>query len=169
MGDLKTYDVLREPRGKTYAELLDAARRECNEFILITHERMGFSDNLMRVLAALREDQAIAPVKVSEWPGTVVIGGEATQYRVRVSDRSIEVLKREAARLYRWQQPKLPQDPCFFAADGRCWLATIAHERDAFMSLSPAEAEKVRQEVPELVLAEREDKSSADGVKSDVS
>lgn len=61
-----------------------------------------------------------------------------------------DVLADAATSLYAWRQPELPEDLAFLRADGSVVLATIAHERDAFMELAPHEAARASDAVPWL-------------------
>ena len=48
-----------------------------------------------------------------------------------------------------WQSLNRPEDLAFYAADGSCWLGSIAHERDAFIVLDSATLAELRAAVPE--------------------
>jgi hypothetical protein len=52
--------------------------------------------------------------------------------------------------LFGWTTPSRPEDLCLLRPDNVAWLTTIAHERDAYLSLMEGEDLIVRREVPGL-------------------
>ncbi|MGN6108445.1 MAG: hypothetical protein ACTHU0_25295 [Kofleriaceae bacterium] len=84
------------------------------------------------------------------WPGTVLLGGFATVYEFVVASDVIEVVGQSVSGLFAWKQPARPEDLCFLRADRSVWLASIAHEHDAFLNLRSGEAVALRAECPRL-------------------
>ncbi len=84
------------------------------------------------------------------WPGTQLIGETAEIVTIAPTRMVTEVLADAAPGLYDWRQPALPEDLAFLRADGSVLLATITHERDAFMELAPHEAARAFDAVPWL-------------------
>jgi hypothetical protein len=62
----------------------------------------------------------------------------------------VEQLALAADGLFDWVEPRLPEDPCLLREDGTAWLTTIAHERDAYFTLTPEERDQLLREVPDL-------------------
>ncbi len=90
----------------------------------------------------------------SSWPGTTLVGHTATVRRFRWCPETQDVLARAVEGLYRWREPRLPEDPCLFRPDGSVWLATIAHEHDGWFELSEDEKAALVQDVPGLALVD---------------
>jgi hypothetical protein len=61
-------------------------------------------------------------------------------------------LRRIVPGLFDWQCPRLPEDLCFLRPDGFPWLASIAHEQDAYLVLNDEELTKLTSRVPTLQL-----------------
>ena len=67
----------------------------------------------------------------SEWPGTQLLDSTARIDHYLLDGRSRELLI-EVNGLYSWLAPELPEDLALYQ-DGRCWMASIAHERQAWL------------------------------------
>jgi len=61
------------------------------------------------------------------------------------------MLKTEAHGLYDWVQPNRPEDLCFLRSDETPWLATIAHEKDAYFELSGEEKQRLTKALPNIL------------------
>jgi hypothetical protein len=88
--------------------------------------------------------------QLSEWPGTKLLSGTARVYSFDFDNDVAGLLRRAASGLFDWQQPLLPEDLALLRDDGSPWLTTIAHEHDAFLSLSEDEIGKLAVECGEL-------------------
>jgi hypothetical protein len=91
----------------------------------------------------LRQEQS-----VSEWPGTRLLKGSATQREYELAAATVAILERAADGLYDWRQPARPEDPVFWRRAGGPWLVTIAHERDAYFEVTEAEREGLLRSLP---------------------
>jgi hypothetical protein len=60
-------------------------------------------------------------------------------------------LTKAADSIYAWRQPALPEDLCALRADDTPWLASIAHEGDAWLELTPDEQAVVTDALPDLL------------------
>jgi hypothetical protein len=60
-----------------------------------------------------------------------------------------------AERLYAWLSPGRPEDLGFYDADSLAWFGSIAHEEDAFVTLSATDIEALGASVPGLRLRSR--------------
>jgi hypothetical protein len=148
------WDLLRQPRGRVYAALVEAAGEACPTALLVTRPRMGSSAELLDVLARL-EPHLVRREERNEWPGTRLIDGTATVHEYRVGGDVLSILRSSVKGLYLWRQPARPEDLCFLRADGTTWLGSIAHERDAWLELDEAEAAALVARVPHLALRRR--------------
>lgn len=151
----QTYDVLQEPVGITYRELINFSLGFCSSFLLVVRPYNG--------LSSLAEDvlDGLAPVLLSKeesshWPGTTLLGHTAVVHRFRLTAETAAVLAGVSDGLYSWLQPQLPEDPCLLRPDGGVWLATIAHEEDSYMELTVGEAAALATGVPGLQLRLRQ-------------
>jgi hypothetical protein len=147
-------DVTREPKGREYERLLQLAVRRCKTASVVVRPTVDLASSGEQFLRSL-EGHLVGVRDVSEWPGTVLHGHSAKLYEIALDDWLVDALARPG-RLYAWVQPSLPEDLCFYRADGSSWLATIAHEADAYLELSAAELTELRTAIPNLSVRVRE-------------
>ena len=140
-----------EPAGRTYAGIVTLASEVCASFSLVWRDQLPFGRSARSIAQELRGD-LIREERTDEWPGTKLLGHQATVRHYRVAQSSMRVLER-AGSLYAWLSPDRPEDLAFYLADGSTWLASIAHEREAWFSDSPGVDALVRQRIPELEVA----------------
>jgi hypothetical protein len=145
---LNSHDILSEPTGDVYVSLLAFAEDHSVSFSLAWRQQLTF-DATAEAIEAELSPFLIHEVESSEWPGTQLLGHLAVVRRYRVSPKCTRVLG-GAGGLYAWQSPKRPEDLAFYAADGHCWLGTIAHEKDAFVVLDASALTDLRAAVPGL-------------------
>ena len=134
------FDIVAEPKGQTYIDLLDFALARCQSFSLVWRDQFKFEQSAYEIKNALHPFQ-LSNVRTDEWRGTKLIGHEAVVRRYRVSDESVKLLY-VAGSLYSWLQPKLPEDLAFYSMGDVSWLASISHEGRAWFldeSLMPEE------------------------------
>lgn len=133
-----------------YRELLQQAQRHAARALVVVRREEQLSDSARAALKAL------APFGVEEritdhWPGTVLYGSTARVKEFQLSGGAVGVLSTAAVGLFDWLHPNLPEDLCFLRADGTTWLTSIAHEHDAFLELSEAELDDLRQASPTIL------------------
>jgi hypothetical protein len=134
------FDIVAEPKGQTYIDLLNFAASRCVSFSLVWRDQFKFEQSAYEIKRTLKRF-IISNDRTDEWPGTRLIGHEAIVRRYRVADESVRLLH-VAGALYSWLQPNLPEDLAFYASGDTAWLASISHESEAWFldeSLRPAE------------------------------
>ena len=134
------FDVVAEPKGQTYIDLLNFAASRCESFSLVWRRQFKFEPSAYDIKHAL-QPFLIANVRTDEWPGTKLIGHEAIVRRYRVTDESVRLLY-SAGRLFAWHEPHLPEDLAFYSSGDIVWLASISHDEIAWFldeTLLPAE------------------------------
>jgi hypothetical protein len=146
----QTLDIITEPVGPTYRALLAFAERCSGSFSLVWRDQLSF-DASAAVLEGVLRPFLIEETETSDWPGTRLIGHSATVRRYRLSPDSARALATADA-LFAWQWPARPEDLAFYTPDGRCWLGSTAHERDAFVALDEDDLAALRAAAPELEL-----------------
>ena len=147
-----TFDIMAEPKGQTYNDLLNFAAFRCASFSLVWRDQFKFEPSAYEIKRALNPF-LISSDRTNEWPATTLIGHEAIVCRYRVADESMKLLHRAGA-LYSWLQPNLPEDLVFYASGDTAWLASISHEGQAWFldeSLGPAE---IYASVPHIKIKE---------------
>ena len=141
--------LTREPRGDLYRALLVEALRQCNRFSLVQRSECIVDESAKALLAELsphlREERS-----ASEWPGTKLLSDTAILREYELSEATLAILGSAAAGLYDWCQPRRPEDLTFWRASREPWLVTIAHERDAYFEVTPAEWDELLRRVPAL-------------------
>jgi len=143
-----TYNLLIEPSGYNYIDLLDYALGECTLLLLVKYdEQKQLSQRGKGVLDELAPYLYKMEMK-SEWPGTVLFGGEVPICTYNFVPESAAILKKSASRLYQWQRPDLPDDLCLLRSDESPWLVTIAHEDDSYLVLDEDEYLRLLKALP---------------------
>ena len=145
----KVIEFRSEPKGRLYRMLLDQAAKTCPAFLLVRRPAEPLSpsgDDVQKRLSAF----LISEKQSSGWPGTQLLGHEATVFKYEFRPDSLKILTRSASRLFQWRQPELPEDLCLLRQDGSPWLVSIAHESDAYLELSGDEERQLSAEMPEL-------------------
>lgn len=136
-----------EPRGVLYRGLVEWLTPRSAEVWLIVRDEDLQDQSVEDTLNGLGRWQRSAH-SVSEWPGTQLLGGTARCYRFDCTPSVAAVVSRLVDGLYDWQQPELPEDLSFIRKNGSPLLSTIAHEREAFLELTPEEEAELRIELP---------------------
>ena len=148
-----SYDLIEEPTGETYKQLIQCSMQCCGEFSLVIRDSVPLKDSATRLVEKLAPFTT-SRSRQSEWPGTELLDETATVLRVVLSSDSAGVLEETALGLFDWVQPGLPEDLCLYRFDGAPWLVTIAHEKDGYLLLSPAEKSLLAAGLPQLALSE---------------
>lgn len=147
----KEYTILSEPTGEEYRSLLRALFPFSRQVLLVVRSTAPLSEFGRQILKELEKDLVLQE-KRCEWPGTRLLGHTATVYIFALTSHCLDVLVCRADRLYQWQQPTLPEDLCFLRNEMDPVLTTIAHERDAWLTVSEEEKDKLLSAVPSLKL-----------------
>ena len=142
-------NIVREPKGETYGALLRLALVRASHFALVWNPQLTFDECSGRFATAVRPFLVAEGMK-NEWPGTTLHGSTALVRRYVLNDRSVRHLA-SPGRLFAWRSPSLPEDLAFFTSAGQCWLASIRHERDAWLNEPPDALPELLQAVPGLV------------------
>jgi hypothetical protein len=135
----RTYELLDEPVGRDYRSLIEAAVAERATGVLAVGGA-EMSDSGRRLVESLRPHLARPPVAGP--------GGQLLHFHLGAE--SSELLLSAADRLFAWRGPTLPDNLCFFRADGSPWLVTIAAERLGYIELTPLERVRLANRTPQL-------------------
>lgn len=147
-------DIAVEPRGGVYRALLEYGRQLRSTVSLVWRDQHAFEPPAQLIATRLRAD-LIREARVDEWPGTRLIGSLAMLRIYRLSANTVTVLA-EVGGLYEWLAPTRPEDLAFYANDGRAWLGSISHERDAFVEPEVIAIRELASQVPGLRLRHRD-------------
>lgn len=154
------YTLTAEPRGTIYRGIFQAAREHCESALLVVRNGIAISPRGTEVLRRLRPWE-ISCEDRADWPGTLLIGDTARVYRFSMNHAVYGILTEVTDALFDWEQPSLPEDPCFQSPNGEPWLTTISHERDAYLDLTADEHDELLRRIPTLqdmmVLEESDD------------
>jgi len=142
--------IISEPSGSIYLALLRFAEHSESLFSLAWRHQLHFADSASAIEVALRPFLQ-NETETSEWPGTKLSGSLAI-IRTYYARAGATDLLASAGQLYAWQAPNRPEDLTFYTADGRCWLASISHERDAFLMQGVIDLRALTDAVPDLHL-----------------
>jgi hypothetical protein len=128
---------VREPRDAAYRTLVDVLVVAAAEFFLVVRDQLELGPSGAAVLQELMPFR-VRQNRTNAWPGTELIGHQATVSYFRSCAEAGAVLKRACDGLYDWRQPEFPEDLGFLAANGAVVLASVAHEGDAWIAPSAA-------------------------------
>ncbi|MEJ9216800.1 hypothetical protein P4H46_01030 [Paenibacillus glucanolyticus] len=136
-------ELLEEPKGTTYKDLLEVAFSTCDEFLLVKRDQLDLNKNAKQWIEEIKPH--IKEIRRQDaWPGTTLLGHYADVYYFNCNQELKEVLIRKTDHLYQWLQPELLEDICFYKK-GEVWLATVAHEQiGVIMTEDENEIEKIR-------------------------
>lgn len=146
------FEIVAEPKGQTYIDLLNFAASRCVSFSLVWLDQFKFEQSAYDIKHALKPF-LISNDRTDEWPGTKLIGHEAIVRRYRVTDESLKLLH-VAGALYSWLQPNLPEDLAFYASDDTAWLASISHEGQAWFLDESVLSAEIYAYVPRIKIRE---------------
>jgi hypothetical protein len=149
MTEKRAFSLLREPKGDLYRALIDLGSQRCPTVLLVVRDPRMLGEDGQKVLESLAIFLTDAQ-EATQWPGTVLYGDKAVVYRYHTSPELAALLKRLGTGLYSWQHPDLPEDLCLLRSDGTPWLASIAHERDAYLKLTQDEMRELLDLEPRL-------------------
>ena len=145
---IRAFEITLEPKDNCYKTLLDFASKRCSVFSLVWRDQLDFHTTAKEIKQPLRHF-IIAQKRTSIWPGTQIFESKATVIHYRITKQTIGILK-QANSLYSWLSPKLPEDLAFYTNEGRCWLATVAHEAEAWIVDELLDSETLQENVPLL-------------------
>lgn len=145
----KIVSLQEEPKELIYEQLISWGSTVCSEAILVVRQSMPLDefglDFLAQTTPFLKKK-----LQSQSWPGTHLLGKKAWVYHYYLVPEFKEILLQTTSYLYKWLQPKLPEDLCLIRSDGEPWLVTISHEKDSYLILSEDEVEKIFLELPSL-------------------
>jgi len=147
---LTEYYFDQEPCGEQYRVGLRAMLTISDVAQLIVVDQHSLMPKVHAFLDRLRP-WLVDEVLVSSWPGTLLGGPQALRYRYRVDVAFTEILVAAADGLYGWRHRDLPEDPALFRGDGSLVMGVIAHERDAWVTVTPDELDTVSAVAPAWV------------------
>lgn len=144
------YDVSRNTTPAEYFCILDFCAKRASKFLLIVRDQLDLDASGQQTIDEL-EPFLLDKQRGTEWPGTQLLGHEATLFRYEAREGALDVLKRKTNSFYGWQQPNLPEDLCFLRErDEPLWI-TIAHEEDCYCKLLPDEKGELDRLIPGLL------------------
>jgi hypothetical protein len=147
-----TFDIVAEPQGQTYIDLINFAASRCSSFSLVWRDQFKFESSAYDIKFALKQF-LLSNDRTDEWPGTKLVGHEAIVRRYRVADESVKLLH-VACGLYSWLQPNLPEDLAFYTSEDRAWLASISHEGQAWFIDRSLRSSEIYAYVPQIKIRE---------------
>jgi hypothetical protein len=143
------YALKRELRGALYRELLEYALNYCSDGVVVvrSHLSLGTSakDFLERLHPFLRQGDEGSP-----WIGAQLFDSQAQFKKFVFCRDSLQILLESSKKLYEWEQPILPEDLSLFRPDGADWLVTMAHSRQAYLSLKREERSALIAAIPKM-------------------
>lgn len=139
-------NIVAEPIGQTYIDLLELAAARCASFSLVWREQFRFEQSALQ-LADLLKPFLLSEVRTDEWLGTKLFGHQAIVRQYRVTDDAIDILC-SVDGLYAWLEPGYPEDLAFYSSGNIGWLASISHEREAWFLDESLSLDEIYGHVP---------------------
>lgn len=138
------YSITEEPSGDAYKRIVAFCSRHASEMLLVVRQGQNLEASGQSTVRQL-EAFGATWVDATKWPGTLLTrGGSARVYHIPINRESVAHIANAVNSLYAWLLPEHPEDLCFIRADGEDVLATISHERDAYLTLSDQELAEFR-------------------------
>ncbi|HAG01372.1 MULTISPECIES: hypothetical protein [Paenibacillus] len=144
--------ILEEPVGSTYKQLISLAFKICDEFILVKREQLELTEKTKILIEELKP-YVNTVKKQEEWPGTRLLGHHADIYYFNCKPELEELLINKAKGLYRWRHPDLLEDLCFFK-NKEVWLLTTAHEQLGFITTTDRVEISMIREIEGIMIQE---------------
>jgi hypothetical protein len=157
----RSWTLHSEPTGADYEALLRTVCSIGASVGLTIRDSISISAEATTVLNRLKQLGATCH-RADRWPGTQLLHGEATVVEVPVSHEVIECVVGAVQSLFAWRQPMMLEDISVVRSDRSIVLATIAHERDAWLELSASEYGRVLSSWPNMQLFIESGDSSTD-------
>jgi len=124
--------ITKNPKKKTYKDLMELAFKICDSFHLVIRKDMGTIEDYNQILQRL-ESSLIEMKEESEWASTILGDGQtAYVYYYNTDNNAKKVVLESSNNLFGWEHPDLPEDLSFFK-NNKEWLVTISHEKEAFI------------------------------------
>ncbi len=149
MAKRRAFSFHQEPRGDLYRAVIDLGSLHCPTALLAVRDAGTLSAAGQQALESLTAF-LIDAQEATSWPGTILHSGKAVIYRYRTTPELTVSFKRLAEGLYSWQHPDLPEDLCFLRSDGTPWLASVAHEGDAYLEITDDEMRELLNVEPRI-------------------
>jgi hypothetical protein len=141
------YLFQQEPRGPAYYEVLDSSLTRCETALLVVRD----DADKQRAIEALAPHLSYEG-RASYWPAQRSAARHVqTVLHYDITPALVDVLKSMTDRLYAWDWlSELPEDLSLLRPDGSHYLASSAHEREAWMWLTEDEKLQLDVEAPAL-------------------
>ena len=150
---MQSYSLRKFQSSSAYHELmlvLPSIAHTCSfvvrDELVIDEEGIGFIERISLWL--------IGTARVSEWPGTKLLGQLADLYTYRFDSKLSSELLHAANRFGDWCAPSLPEDPAFYRVDGTMIMGSIVHEKDVYFELTADEHREITASAPSAGLVE---------------
>lgn len=129
------YNVVSEPCGDQYIHLIDFAIANSDAFMLVYPFRHNHTSNDgMEFMSIQLQTHRLLSRESNSW---TVTSSTDSQIKNRIEIYAAEDSTREfllqPGRLYAWKPPEFPMDLAFFI-NGKCWMASCAHEEFCWVS-----------------------------------
>jgi len=131
----KAYKLTRDVAGEPYDFLVTTLLERGQAFGLVWREQLRFAETAAAVRAELQPLQ-LRLRKVDRWPGTRLVGHRASVLTYRCDPAARCVLTRPGS-LFSWHAPSYPEDLWFVAEANSLLLASVAHQRQAWVFSKP--------------------------------
>lgn len=148
MNEMNCYVFTTEPDAVAHTELVELCCCLASKFILVVRDPERDPGARIEQKLARLSKHRLETMRAHEWPGTILLGDDALVHWHRVEPGVQRALQELASHLFEWVHPALPEDPCFFRADGRVLLVTTSHERDAYLTLTEHEHRALTERAP---------------------
>lgn len=142
-----------DPKGEAYERLIDYVIDRTDQFVLSemvppTGNRKRYVELMRKLEPFLLEQCSMEEIQRKSGSNY----SEGTYYIYRCCEETGSVLKEAVNGLYDWLQPNMPEDLCFWDANGADFLYTIAHEEMCGIRINEAEAIQLADHIPGLFI-----------------
>lgn len=126
---MEYWDLVGNPTGETYDELIKILCNYSDTFYYVTRKELSYDPNILKEF----EPYIIETYKTKKWANTETRGAAATVHVIEANVNTCKLLQQSANTLYDWIAPK-PEDLTFIK-NNFAWFTCTTHEQMGSFSI----------------------------------
>lgn len=127
---IEYWDVIENPTGETYQQLIKLLCDYSDQFYFVTRKELKYNKAILEKF----HPYLIETYQTKEWANTRTFGPAATVYVLTANEETCKLLQELSTNLYDWIAPHLPED-LTFQKNNFSWFLSTTHEGFAGFSI----------------------------------
>lgn len=138
---VESYEFSEPLRSDNYVELLSQLELFSDTACFVVSEGISrYGPRTAELIDLMASDLLEIESDIDAWPGTICLpGGGSDRYLYTLNAHVLAVLAGAASSVFDWHHRALPDDLHFLRADKTVVFASIGHEEQAWVELTPDE------------------------------